>query len=178
MKEGKAKILLHPVRMRVIQTLVTGEQLTVSEMLERLPDIPQATLYRHLKKLVDSHVLKITQETKVRGAVEKVYALAEHGASLSKDEIQSASREEHLDYFMNFISHLLGNYSRYLDQKEFDLFEDGVMYRQVVLHLSEAERNQLIHDIGTAYSKVLKNTPSPDRNEYNIATVIIPEPKK
>lgn len=44
-------LLLHPVRIRIVQALLDGSELTTGELTARLGDIPVATLYRHVAKL-------------------------------------------------------------------------------------------------------------------------------
>ncbi len=52
------------------------EQTTAKHLSETFSDIPPATLYRYLKKMTADGVLKIVNQTQVRGAMEKTYALA------------------------------------------------------------------------------------------------------
>ena len=70
----RSDILLHPVRLRIVLT-VAGDEATTADIAERLPDVPQATLYRHIAKLADSGILDIVGERRARGAVEKTYSV-------------------------------------------------------------------------------------------------------
>ena len=45
-------LLLHPVRLRIVQALV-GSPMTPLHLKEQLGDVPQATLYRHLSQLFE-----------------------------------------------------------------------------------------------------------------------------
>ncbi len=56
MSTTRADLILHPLRLRIIETLVNSEPLTPQEMRMRLPGVAQATLYRHLKILTDSGI--------------------------------------------------------------------------------------------------------------------------
>lgn len=71
---GALDALLHPVRWRIVQAL-GRRPLTARELLERLPGIPQATLYRHIPPLVDAGLIEVLEQQQVRGAVERTYAL-------------------------------------------------------------------------------------------------------
>ncbi|NNJ11357.1 helix-turn-helix domain-containing protein [Chloroflexales bacterium ZM16-3] len=51
MSTSPADLLLHPIRLRIIVAL-TVQQLTVQQLAGVLPDVPQATLYRQIHKLV------------------------------------------------------------------------------------------------------------------------------
>ncbi|MFO8100697.1 MAG: helix-turn-helix domain-containing protein, partial [Dehalococcoidia bacterium] len=56
-----------------IINLLTGKKLTSQEIAERLPEVPQATLYRHIKQLEKGGIIRITETHQIRGTVEKVY---------------------------------------------------------------------------------------------------------
>lgn len=70
-----AEVLMNPVRQRIFQYLLVHRTATVKEIKKALPDIPSASLYRHVKILTDSSVLLIAKENRIRGTVECVYRL-------------------------------------------------------------------------------------------------------
>src|SRR5215472_7084155 len=98
MATSRVDLILHPVRLRLLGALAR-RQLTAHQLSERLPDIPQATLYHHLGKLTQAGLLRVVSERQVRGAVEKRYALDEDSVVLGPADLEDASREDHLRYF-------------------------------------------------------------------------------
>jgi len=70
-----ADLLLHPVRLRIVQAFLGDRALTTGELRAELPDVPPASLYRHIARLVDAGVLGVVSERRVRGAVERTYIL-------------------------------------------------------------------------------------------------------
>jgi predicted ArsR family transcriptional regulator len=178
LKESKADLILHPVRMRIIQSLSSQRSLTVQQIAELLPDIPQATLYRHLNKLHKSGLLSIVKKRKIRGAVEKVYALEEQAANITHEDMAHATPDDHMRYFMTYLATLMGDFSRYLAQENFNMLEDGVMYRKATMHLSDEEFQEFLQDLAAVYQKALEKKPSKERKARQIATMIIPEPSK
>lgn len=171
----KAELILHPVRMRIIQELVGGKRLTAQQLLDRLKDVPQATLYRQLKKLTDAGVLLVADEIPVRGTWEKVYMLPEKGAEFSDEELKQASAEDHLTMFMHFVSSLIGGYGRYLRQPDADLFKDGVSYRQIALYLTDEEHVQLLRSIWDLLKKAMNNEPNEQRRRRLISVIGFPD---
>jgi DNA-binding transcriptional ArsR family regulator len=173
-KSDKAQIILHPIRMRIIQTLIGGVQLTAQQMAEVLSDVPQASLYRHLNKLTKAGIVSVVAENPVRGAVEKVYALPEQAANLSGEDLANASREEHMQYFITFVASLLGDFSRYLQAETIDLESDGVGYRQVALYLNDEEFQEFISDLSAVVKPLLANRPRSDRRRRLFSTIVMP----
>ena len=70
-----AEVVMNPVRQRIFQYLLVHETGTVKEIRQALPDVPSASLYRHMKILTDNAILTVVGENRIRGTVENVYAL-------------------------------------------------------------------------------------------------------
>ena len=86
--EFKINTILHPVRMRIMQSLLGGKELTAQEISNRVSDVPQASLYRHLNSLLEAEVLEVVEENKVRGTMEKVYALSNQLETMTAKEVK------------------------------------------------------------------------------------------
>ena len=70
-----AEIVMNPVRQRIFQYLLVHETGTVKEIRKALPDIPSASLYRHMRILTENAILTVVGENRIRGTVESVYQL-------------------------------------------------------------------------------------------------------
>ena len=75
------EIVMNPARQRIFQYLLVNETGTVKEMRKALPDIPSASLYRHVKILLDNGILTVVEENRIRGTVESVYKLNKRPSS-------------------------------------------------------------------------------------------------
>src|SRR6516225_9294351 len=95
-----ADLLLHPVRLRIVQAFLGDRALTTTQLRAELPDVPAGSLYRHVAKLVEGGVLAVVSERRVRGAVERTYVLRTSRARLSVDEVAAMSRDEHRQAFL------------------------------------------------------------------------------
>lgn len=173
--ERKADLILHPVRMRIIQCLVGGTPRSAQQLQTSLPDVPQATLYRHLKKLSDAGVVAIAEERPNRGTVERWYTLPEHAAVLTANDMQEWSADDHLTYFMKFVSHMIGQYGRYIRRPDADLVEDGVSYRQITLQLTKEEHLQLLTSIRDLLLEAGKQEATPERRGMVYTFAVFPD---
>ncbi|WP_436536282.1 helix-turn-helix domain-containing protein [Actinoplanes sp. HUAS TT8] len=172
-KDRWADLALHPVRIRILRA-VAGSRLTTQDLVVLLPDIPHATLYRHLATLVKAGLIEVVEQRRVRGAVERVYALPAHGATLDAAALATATPEDHARYFTAFVSSLLSEFSRYLARDRVDFIADGAGYQQVVLHLDDAELAKFAADLGQILGPLLGNGPGPGRVPRLLATVLLP----
>src|SRR5688572_22230357 len=97
-----ADLLLHPVRLRVVQAFLGDRVLTTADLHAELPDVPVATLYRHVGVLADAGVLTVVGERKVRGAAERSYRLDLAAASLGPADAAAMTAEDHRRAFTTF----------------------------------------------------------------------------
>ena len=70
-----AEIVMNPVRQRIFQYLLVHETGTVKDIRKALPDVPSASLYRHMKILTENSILMVVGENRIRGTVESIYSL-------------------------------------------------------------------------------------------------------
>jgi predicted transcriptional regulator len=89
----KFETIIHPVRLRIIR-LLQNDPMTTVEIGNRLSDIPQATLYRNIDKLIKTGFIKITEEKKVRGAIERTLVLSNCADTLSPEDMKHALPED------------------------------------------------------------------------------------
>ena len=175
MKESKADLLLHPVRLRIIQTFVPAKRLTTQAIGLALPDVPPATLYRHLNKLTKGGLLAVVERRQVRGTTEKTYALLAGAAELTPDDLAGAGKDDHMRYFTTFVATLLGDFARYLERDRVDMVADGVGYRQVPFYLTDEEFLRMVGALNAALIPFLTLGPGPGRRRRVLSTILIPE---
>ena len=81
-----AELLLHPVRLRIVQAFLPDRVLTTGRLGELLPDVATATLYRQVATLAEAGVLEVVEERRVRGAAERTYRLRTQAASVGPED--------------------------------------------------------------------------------------------
>lgn len=169
----KRDLLLHPIRLKIVQTMVK-QPMTASELKDSLGDVAQATLYRHLKALVDGGLVEIVDEQPVRGGVERTYSTIESAGMLNYDDMSNAEPDEHFRYFATFVGMLLADYSKYLERDDIDLHRDRVGYTQAPLWLSPDEFDDLAGELTALITARLSNEQTPERRRHLVNTIVLP----
>ncbi len=172
--QSSADLLLHPVRLRVVQALLGGRRLTTAQLQSELAEVTPATLYRHVRTLLDGEILDVVGERRVRGAVERTYALRTEAASVQPEDLEHLTAEQHRGMFTTFVASLLADFDRYLDAGEVDLVADGVGYRQHAFWLTDEELVRLATDLSAALLPYALQEPEPGRTRRLFSTVVIP----
>jgi hypothetical protein len=169
-----ADLLLHPVRLRIVQAFLGDRALTTSELRAELPDVAPATLYRQVARLVDAGVLAVVAERRVRAVTERTYMLRLSAASITLEEIERMSLEDHRQAFMAFVAGLLADFDRYLARDDIDPLRDGASYRLAAMWLDDAEFADLARDLVRVLQPRAANGPKPGRRRRILATVLVP----
>jgi hypothetical protein len=169
-----ADLLLHPVRLRIVQAFLGDRALTTSELRAELPDVPAASLYRHVARLVDGGVLAVVAERRVRGAVERTYVLRTAAASIDPNALAKMTPDEHRQAFFAYVAALIGDFDRYLARGDIDLLRDGVSYRLAGMWLDDAELLELVRELIAVVQPRLANAPKPGRKRRIFGTILLP----
>jgi Helix-turn-helix domain len=174
---ASADLLLHPVRLRIVQAFLGDRALTTTALRAELPDVPAGSLYRHVARLVDSDVLAVVSERRVRGALERTYVLRTSAARIGVDDIAGMSRDEHRHAFLAFVAGLIGDFDRYLARDTIDPLRDGASYNLAAMWLDDAELAELARELNIVLQPRIANPPKPGRKRRILATVLLPGPE-
>jgi DNA-binding transcriptional ArsR family regulator len=168
------ELLLHPVRLRIVHAMSGGRTLTTSQLCQRIADVHQATVYRHVGVLADAGILELVAEQRVRGFVERRYRLRRDRAVVGADRAAAATRDEHRRAFATAMAALLAEFNAYLDRDRADPAGDLVGYRQHAIWLSEDERARLIDDLRAAITPYVTNEPTGQRIQHLLSPILFP----
>lgn len=102
---NKTEILMHPVRVRILQYLSVHKKASVNEMINSLADVSKASIYNHIKILETNQLVEVVQENRIRGTVEKIYAL------------KKLENNNDFNAIMTFILSLLWDFQQYYEEK-------------------------------------------------------------
>lgn len=96
------------MRTRIPQALFDADPLTTGRLRERLPDIAQATMYRHVAVPAEGGVPEVVGEKRVRGAVERGYRVRGEEAVVDPAARAAMTRDDHERAFTAFAASLTG----------------------------------------------------------------------
>ena len=143
-----AEIVMNPVRQRIFQYLLLHETGTVKEIRKALPDVPSASLYRHIKKiLTDSTILMVVGENRIRGTVKSVYQLNKD-AMETEDETGNAIQMSLLSICATFV--------KYFSSGKADPKKDMLLFTNCTLLLTDEEFSGFLTEINQIAVKYMK----------------------
>jgi DNA-binding transcriptional ArsR family regulator len=175
---ASAELLLHPLRLRIVQAFLGDRTLTVAQLAAELgDDVSPASLYRHMALLTKAGVLQVAAERRVRAVVERTYMLRLHAAQIQPDEAAAMGPEQHLAAFMAYVAGMLTDVERYLTTGMPDPLRDGASYRIGAMWLTDAELADLVRDLQAVFLPRLANPPTKERRRRTVYNVLVPEPR-
>ncbi|WP_239525531.1 MULTISPECIES: helix-turn-helix domain-containing protein [unclassified Microbacterium] len=170
-----ADVVMHPVRLRIIQQL-GGRNVTTAQLRAALPDVTQATLYRHVATLVDAGILSIVEERRVRGAVERTLALGDRMAHVDQAELRAMSDAQLRSAFLAFLGDLSADFDRFVDSED-EILRDFVGFGRVPLYVDAAGLAAIQAGLSELLAPYLSETRDAGRRRVSLATVLVPEPQ-
>lgn len=169
--------ITNPVRCKLLLEIYSQGQATAKQLSDTYNDIPPATLYRHLKKMMSDGILKVVEETQVRGTVEKTYALAFNINDDMETMLAENSGKLYMQYFMQYIMGFAKQFQQYCQSPNINIKEDMTGFSLSPLYLTDEELTSLITDISHSISAVKDNEPKPQRKLRTIGVIISPTEK-
>lgn len=171
MSEIQMETLMNSARMRIMQFLIGHQQATTGQIQEHLHDIPQASLYRHVKKLEQAGFIEVIAERPVRGAVEKTYQLTKQ-EDVSAENIRAQIR------FM--FLYLLEIFERYFEVAHSEeaaiqsMMQDMLFVTTGTYLLTDEEFTTFMQEISAVVQKNLNNPPAPGRKPRSVYMISAP----
>ncbi|MGK4909106.1 helix-turn-helix domain-containing protein [Streptomyces albus] len=170
-----ANLLLHPVRMRILQTLVGAGELTTAQLRERLPDVSPATMYRHVATLTKAGIIEVVQERPVRGTVERSYRVRQDEALVDEEARAAMTKEDHRQAVTVFTGALMDGFERYLSRDDADPPREGVLYRQGAVWATPGEFAELVEELEALVARRTAHTPGDGRIRHIISLALVPD---
>lgn len=171
--------ITNPVKSQIILSIHEKGECTAKDLLSSPLDIPQATLYRTLNRLVDNGILEVVSENKVRAVTEKVYALSKSFLNFNQSVIEQNDGEAYFKLFTNFIIVLMKEFQSYAEKPSINIVEDVSGFSAVPIYATGEE----MIDIGNKFKEIIdpyltRNTTSEEQRRRILATIITPPNNK
>lgn len=166
--------ITNPVKCRLLLEIHSRGKATAKQLADMYHDIPQATLYRHLKKMRSDGILQVVEETQVRGTVERTYALAFDISDNMETMLEKNSGELYMRYFMQYIFGFAKQFQEYCQSPDIHIKEDMTGFSLSPLYLSDEELTSLITGISQIINTVKGNEPGPERKLRTIGVIVSP----
>lgn len=160
-----AELVMNPVRQRIFQFFLLHETGTVKEIRKALPDMPSASLYRHVRILADHSVLTVVGENRIRGTVESVYRL--------NREALAAGDENGTGVQMSLL-HICAAFARYFSGGQADPKKDMLLFTNCTLMLTDGEFSDFLSEINEVAVKYMEKEPAAGRKARQITLISAP----
>lgn len=167
-----SEVITHPVRLRIIQQ-VGGRRLTTAQLREALPEVTQATLYRHVGALLEAGFLAVVDERRVRGAVERTLALGDQMAHVDQDGLRAMDAAQLRAAFLAFLGDLAADFDRVVEGDDPAL--RGMMgFGRGPVYVDEEDLARIQEGFAELLAPYLEDR-GEGKRRVGLATVLLPE---
>ena len=163
--------ITNPVKCKLLLEIYSQERATAKHLSDVLSDIPQATLYRNLKKMLNDGLIKVVEKKQVRGTVESTYALALNLNSEFEAILAENSGPLYMQLFMQYFLGFAKQFREYCKSPNIDIKKDMSGFSLSHLYLSDEELTELMKNI---IKTVEKNEPKTERKLRTLGIIVTP----
>lgn len=166
--EKLLKVLTDPVSNRILQMIRVRKKMTISDILSENTNLPRATVYRKVEKMLDVGAIEIVDSHKVRGQTENVYAIKEMYITNPETD------EDSLKLVTISLMQILDQYDRYFRNGNVDVNRDKLFLLNYAIPLSDKDFSAMMSDIFKIVDKYQKKKVSPDAKLKNLYLLSAP----
>ncbi len=173
MNDNIIKVMMNPIRIKIIQELGLKEKATTKEIHSACGDIAQATLYRHLNELLKSDIIQVVDENIINGIIEKVYAIKnEPSREIAKDPSR-LSRDDYLNLFNQYIISILTDFKSYISHEEaIAHITTSLGFSSNCIFLSDEELREMTAEFRVSINKRMRNEATPERKLRKVSSIV------
>ncbi len=164
----------HPIKCKLLLELYSAGKATAKQLAEIYNDIPQATLYRYLKRMTNDGILKVVEENQVRGTVEKTYAVAIDLDSSGQELIGTNAGDAYMQMFMQYFFGFIKRFQEYCKKPDIDIPKDQSGFSLAPIYATDEELASAIDEYAKIIQPLYKNKPTPDRKLRTLGLIISP----
>ena len=166
--------ITHPIKCKLLLELCSKGKATAKQLAEIYNDIPQATLYRYLKRMTDDGILKVVEENKVRGTVEKTYAVAIDFNTVEQELVGKNSGDAYMQMFMQYVFGFIKKFQEYCKKDEIDIRKDMSGFSLAPIYASDEELTSAMEQYSKIIQPLFNNKPESGRKLRTIGLIISP----
>ena len=159
------EMVMNPVRQRIFQYFLLHETGTVKEVRRALPDVPGASLYRHIKILTEGAVLTVVGENRIRGTVESVYRLNREALKIENDGGRAVQ--------MSLLG-ICASFARYFAANNADPKRDMLLLTNCTLVLTDEEFSGFLSEVNEVALRYMKKEAAADGRPRQITLISAP----
>ncbi|MCL2865924.1 MAG: hypothetical protein FWE25_10335 [Lachnospiraceae bacterium] len=174
MNKQLIEVISNPIKNRVFLEILSQGETTAKHLIEKYQDIPQATLYRYLKKMVADGLIKIVEERQVRNVTEKTYAVAIDFNTDIQKMIDENDGEAYLAWIQQLSLGIINEFKVYTEKEKINIKGDGSGFRLRPFYATRLELEELSKQIQALVAPLQKKSDSKDSRARTLAVVITP----
>lgn len=174
MDEKIMECFTHPIKCKLLLEIHTVGKATAKQLAETYSDIPQATLYRYLKRMTNDGILKVVEENPVRGTVEKTYAVAIDFATAGQELLGPHAGAAYMQLFMQYVFSFIKRFQEYCKNPDIDLQKDRSGFTLAPIYATDEELESALMAYAKIVEPLYRNRPSSDRKPRTLGLIISP----
>ncbi|MFA9462796.1 MAG: hypothetical protein ACERKN_00745 [Velocimicrobium sp.] len=174
MKQKVMDCFTHPIKCKLLLELYSDGKATAKQLAEIYNDIPQATLYRYLKRMTNDGILKVVEVNQVRGTMEKTYGVAVELDFSGQELVGENAGDAYMQMFMQYVFGFTKQFQEYCKNPDINISKDQSGFSLAPIYASDEELASAMAEYAKIIQRLYKNEPMPDRKLRTLGLIISP----
>ncbi len=177
MNDKIMECLTNPIKCKLILEANSAKKVTAKYLADTYPDIPQATLYRYLKRMTEDGIFEVVEENQVRGTVEKTYALAVELSTTKNEILENLTGDSYMQMFRQYIFGFVKQFQDYCKKPSIDVVNDKSGFSLAPIYATDDELMSAMAEVSKILTTLFENKPNNERKFRTIGLIISPPEK-
>ena len=148
--EKLLKVLTDPMSNCILQMIRRNGKMTISDILAENAQLPRATVYRKIDRMLEVGAIEITDSRKIRGQTENVYAVKKMYIAKSETD------EDCIKTVTVSLMQILDRYNRYFQSGNADVNRDKLFIYNYAIPLNDRDFSAMMNDVFKVVNKYSK----------------------
>jgi hypothetical protein len=118
--------------------------------------------------------LEVADERRVRGTVEKSYAVAVDLGADARRVVMENDGKGYLQLFMSYSMGIMSEFKAYSEREGIDILKDGSGFTVAPVYATTAELHSALEKVGETLRSLYKNEQTAERRLHNICIITTP----
>lgn len=169
--------MTNPVKCKLLLEIHEKGKATAKQ-LAKTSDVPQATLYRYLKKMTKDGILEVVEENRIRNTIERVYAMVDDLGGDTKKMLEENNGRAYMHIITRGMMGIMQEFKEYTARDDIDILHDGSGLSVAPINVTLEEMEEAARKIGEIVAPLTKNAPTPERSLHNLCLIFTPPEKR
>ena len=173
MNDKMLEYFIDPIKGKILLEINNAKRISVKGLCTKCTNIPRSTMYRHLSRMEKNGVIEVVERRKIRGTIEKTYALNSEAMAVNDDGTDTISKELYLNMFVKYCIDFIDIFKKNIEEG-LDVKKEISGFTTAPFYATDGELKIAVGSISRIIQDLVANPSAPERKMHSMGLIISP----